>query len=204
MYRFGWFPIHHLLNFTRIYGNTIVGNGVPQEFDAFQPEFTFGEFSIKLMISQTLKDNSEMVGVFFLVFRIDEDIIDKDHDKLIELRHEYGVHEVHEVGRCVSESEGHDQEFVKTITSGKSGFWNIAWSNLDLVVARTKVNFREDFGTSQLIKQNINSRKWVFVFDSDCIERSIIYAHPQATIFLFDKESRATPRRRARANVALI
>jgi hypothetical protein len=29
------------------------------------------------MISQTLKDNSEMVGVFFLALRIDEDIIDK-------------------------------------------------------------------------------------------------------------------------------
>jgi hypothetical protein len=181
-----------------------VGNGVPQEFDTFQPEFAFGEFSIKLMISQTLKDNSEMVGVFFLALRIHEDIIDEDYDKFIELRHEYGVHEVHEVGRRISESEGHDQELVKTITSGKSGFRNVARSNLDLVVARTKVDLREDFGTSQLIKQNINSRKWVFVFDSDCIERSIIYAHPQATIFLFDKESRATPRRRAWANVTLI
>jgi hypothetical protein len=77
MYGFGWFPIHYLLNFARIYGDTIMGNGVPQEFDTFQPEFTFGELSIKLMISQTLKDNSEMVGVFFLALRIDEDIIDK-------------------------------------------------------------------------------------------------------------------------------
>jgi hypothetical protein len=77
MYGFGWFPIHYLLNFARIYGDTIMGNGVPQEFDTFQTEFTFGELSIKLMISQTLKDNSEMVGVFFLALRIDEDIIDK-------------------------------------------------------------------------------------------------------------------------------
>jgi hypothetical protein len=72
------------------------------------------------------------------------------------------------------------------------------------VVARTKVDFREDFGTSQLIKKNIDSGKQVFVFDGDCIERAVIYAHPQATIFPFDKERRATPRRRARANVTLI
>jgi hypothetical protein len=32
------------------------------------------------MISQTLKDNSEVFGMFFLAFEIDENIIDKDHD----------------------------------------------------------------------------------------------------------------------------
>jgi hypothetical protein len=145
-----------------------------------------------------------MNGMVFLSLRIDENIIDKDHDKFVELRHEHGVHEIHEVGRGISESEGHDQELVKTITGGKSGFRNVAWSNLDLVVARTKIDLREDFGTSQLIEKNIDSRKWVFVFDGDCIEWSIVYAHSQATIFLFDKESKATPRRRARANVTLI
>jgi hypothetical protein len=83
------------------------------------------------MISQTLKDNSEMFGAFFLAFGIDENIIDKDHDEFIELRHEHGVHEVHEVGWGISESERHYQELVKTITSGKSGFRNVARSNLD-------------------------------------------------------------------------
>jgi hypothetical protein len=145
-----------------------------------------------------------VIGVIFLALRIDENIINKDHDKFIELRHEHGVHEIHEVGMSISESERHNQELVKTITSGKSSFRNVARSNLDLVVARTKVDLREDLGTSQLIKKNINSGKRVFVFDGDCIEWSIIYAYSQATIFLFDKESRASPRRRARANITLI
>jgi hypothetical protein len=145
-----------------------------------------------------------MFGVFFLAFGIDENIIDKDYDEFIELRHEHGVHGVHEVGWGICESERHCQELVKTITSGKSGFRNVARSNLDLVITRTKVNLRDDFGTSQLIKKNIDSRKRVFVFDGDCIERSVIYAHSQATILLLDKESRATPRRRARANITLI
>jgi hypothetical protein len=72
------------------------------------------------MISQTLKDNSEMFGVFFLAFGIDENVIDKDHDEFIELRHEHGVHEVHEVGGGISEFERHYQELVKTIMSGKA------------------------------------------------------------------------------------
>jgi hypothetical protein len=65
------------------------------------------------MISQTLKDNSEMFGVIFLALRIDENIIDKDHDKFIKLCHEHRVHEVHEVGGGISESERHYQELVK-------------------------------------------------------------------------------------------
>jgi hypothetical protein len=45
--------------------------------------------------------------MFFLAFGIDENVIDKDHDKFIELRHEHGVHEVHEVGWGIRETKGH-------------------------------------------------------------------------------------------------
>jgi hypothetical protein len=156
------------------------------------------------MISQTLKDNSEVFGMFFLAFGIDENIIDKDHDEFIEFCHEHGVHAVHEVGWGIRETKRHYQELVKTITSGGSGFRNVTRSNLDLVITRIKVNLREDFGSSQLIEKNIDSGKGVFVLDGDCIERSVIHTHSQANIFLLDKESRATPRRRARANITLI
>jgi hypothetical protein len=204
VYKLGWFPIHHLLNFARIYGDTILGNGVPQELHTFLPEFTFGQLSIKLMISQTLKDNSEVFGMFFLVFGIDEDIIDKDHYEFVELCHKHGVHEVHEVGWGIRETKGHHQELVKTITSGESGFRNVTRSNLDLMITRTKVDLGENFGSSQLIKKNIDSGKRIFVLDGDCIERSVIHTQSQATIFLFDEQSGATPRRRAWANITLI
>jgi hypothetical protein len=204
VYGLGWFPIHHLLNFARIYGDTILGNGVPQEFHTLQPEFTFGELSIKLMISQTLKDNVEVFGMFFLIFGIDEDIIDKDHYEFVELRHKHGVHEVHEVGWGIRETKRHYQEVVKTITSGESGFRNVTRSNLDLMVTRTKVDLGENFGSRQLIKENIDSGKLIFVLDGDCIERSVIHTQSEATIFLFDEKSKTTPRRRARANITLI
>jgi hypothetical protein len=111
-----------------------------------------------------LKDNSEVFGMFFLAFGINENIVDKDHDEFIELRHEHGVHEVHEVGCGICETKRHYQELVKTITSGKSGFRNVTRSNLDLVITRTKVNLREDFGTSQLIKKkSIRGRGYLFL-----------------------------------------
>jgi hypothetical protein len=95
VYGLGWFPIHHLLDFARIYGDTILGNSVAQKFHNIQPEFAFGELSIKLMISQTLKDNSEMFGMLLPIFGIDKDIIDKYQYEFVELRHKHGVHEVH-------------------------------------------------------------------------------------------------------------
>jgi hypothetical protein len=48
-----------------------------------------------------------MFGMFFLVFGIDEDIIDKDHYEFVELRHKHGVHEVHEVGWGIRETKRH-------------------------------------------------------------------------------------------------
>jgi hypothetical protein len=48
-----------------------------------------------------------MFGMLLLVFGIDKDIIDKDHYEFVELRHKHGVHEVHEVGWGIRETEGH-------------------------------------------------------------------------------------------------
>jgi hypothetical protein len=107
VYGLRWFPIHHLLDFARIYRDTILRNSVAQKFHTIQPEFTFGELSIKLMILQTLQDNSEMFGMLLLVFGIDKNIIDKDHYEFVKLRHKHRVHEVHEVDWGIRETKGH-------------------------------------------------------------------------------------------------
>jgi hypothetical protein len=48
-----------------------------------------------------------MLGMLFLVFGIDKDIIDEDHYEFVELRYKHGVHEVHEVGWGICETKGH-------------------------------------------------------------------------------------------------
>jgi hypothetical protein len=67
VYGLRWLPIHHFLDFARIHGDALLRNSVAQKFHTIQPEFTFGKLSVKLMISQTLKDNSEMFGMLLLV-----------------------------------------------------------------------------------------------------------------------------------------
>jgi hypothetical protein len=164
------------LDFARIYGDTILRNSVAQKFHTIQPEFTFGELGIKLMISQTLKDNLEMFGMLLLISGINKDIINKDQYEFVELRHKHGVHEVHKIGWCICETKGHYKELVKTITSGQGSFRNITRSNFDLVITRTDIDLGENFGSSQLIKKNIDSGKRIFVLDGSCIERSVIHS----------------------------
>jgi hypothetical protein len=52
------------------------------------------------MITQSLKYNAEML---FPTLRKDQDVINEDHNKLIQLFHENRVHQVHEVSRGVGE-----------------------------------------------------------------------------------------------------
>jgi hypothetical protein len=72
------------------------------------------------------------------------------------------------------------------------------------MITRTKIDLGENSSSSQLIKKNVDSGKRIFVLDGYYIEWSVIHTQPQATIFLLDKESGTTPRRRARANITLI
>jgi hypothetical protein len=44
-----------------------------------------------------------MTFMLFLVLRIDQDVINEDHDKLVQLYHEYRDHQVHEVRGVVGQ-----------------------------------------------------------------------------------------------------
>jgi Holliday junction resolvasome RuvABC ATP-dependent DNA helicase subunit len=45
--------------------------------------------------------------MLFFTLGIDQDVINEDHDKLVQLQHEYGVHQVHEMYRSIGESKRH-------------------------------------------------------------------------------------------------
>jgi hypothetical protein len=107
MYRLGWLPIHDLLHFARIHGDTLFGNSVTQTLHTIQPELTFGEFGIEFVISQSLQDYTKMLRMLGFAFGIDQNIIDEDHYELVQLIHEDRVHKVHEIGRCIGETKRH-------------------------------------------------------------------------------------------------
>jgi hypothetical protein len=88
VHRLWWLPIHDLLHFARIHGDTILGNSVTQEFHIVQSEFTLGEFGIVFMIPQALQNNMKMFCMLGFVLGINKDIINEYHYELVQFIHE--------------------------------------------------------------------------------------------------------------------
>jgi hypothetical protein len=65
---------------------------------------------------------------------VDQDVINEDHDKLVQLRHEHGVHQVQEMCRSIGESKLHNQILIQPVPSGESSFMNIFRTDLDLMI----------------------------------------------------------------------
>jgi hypothetical protein len=62
------------------------------------------------------------------------------------------------------------------------------------MIARSKIDRGKYFGTSQLIKENINAGQGIFILDCHRIEWVIVHTHPQTTIFLFSQKERGFPK----------
>jgi hypothetical protein len=61
---------------------------VTQKFRTIQPEFTFREFGIEFVISQTLQDNTKMLRMLGFTLGINENIINEYHNELVQFIHE--------------------------------------------------------------------------------------------------------------------
>jgi hypothetical protein len=61
------------------------------ELNFSQPELALAELRIQLMITQSLKYNAEMLFMLFPTLRKDQDVVNEDHDKLVQLFHENRV-----------------------------------------------------------------------------------------------------------------
>jgi hypothetical protein len=84
-----------------------------QELNFAQPELALAKLHIKLMITQSQKHNEEML---FLTLRKDQDDVNEDHDKLVQLFHENRVHEV-----CggVGQTKRHHQILILRFRGGE-------------------------------------------------------------------------------------
>ena len=60
------------------------------------------------MITEALENNAQVFLMLLLIFGIDQDVVDENHNELVKFGHEYRVHEIHEVGRRIGETERHD------------------------------------------------------------------------------------------------
>ena len=73
---------------------------------------------------------------------------------------------------------------------------------MDVVEAPANIQLCEVLGAMELSDQLGNQWKWVFVFDSDRIESSVVLDEAEGSILLFDKEDWRCHRRLGQPDVS--
>ena len=76
------------------------------------------------------------------------------------------------------------------VPSHKSRFGHITLRNFQLMIPRPQVDLGEDPCSTQLIKDVINSWQRVLVLNGHLVYLLVVYAQPERTDLLLDKEYR--------------
>jgi hypothetical protein len=79
-----------------------------QELNSIQPKLALAELSVQLMLSQPGQDGADMLCMLFFILGINQDVVDENYYKLVQLRHKDRIHEVHEKCGSICEAERHD------------------------------------------------------------------------------------------------
>jgi hypothetical protein len=74
-YRFGGLPIKYFLNFAWINCNTLSGDDMSKKRNFLQPKSTLAELGIKLMVSKSLQNSSEMLRMLLFALGVDQDVV---------------------------------------------------------------------------------------------------------------------------------
>src|SRR3989337_2743087 len=85
-------PVKNSLNTLRVNGDTVLGNHMSKVGYFRKPEFTFGVLGIQLVFSKPFQNKTKMFSMFFLILRVYQNIIQINHDELVEVIHEDIIH----------------------------------------------------------------------------------------------------------------
>jgi hypothetical protein len=102
-------------------------------------------------------------------------VINENHNEHVQLQHEYGVHEVHEVCWCICQPKQHDKILKEYVSRSEGSLGDIFDTDLNLVIIGVEINLGEHLGSCLLITQDIDVWKRILVLDGDCIQWSVIH-----------------------------
>jgi hypothetical protein len=66
-----------------------------------------------------------MLLMFFFGHGVNQNVVDKYHNKLIQVFHKHLIHEIHKIGWGIRKSEGHHDILIEFIPSMKNCFGNV-------------------------------------------------------------------------------
>jgi hypothetical protein len=77
--------IKYFLNLAWVKCNPLSRDDMSKKRNFLQPESTLAEFGIKLLVPKSLQNNGEMPLMLFFTLGLDQDVVNEDHEKLVQL-----------------------------------------------------------------------------------------------------------------------
>src|SRR4051812_8361364 len=93
-------------------GNAILGNHMYKIGYFWKPELTLRILGVEFVFSQLSQNKTKIFSMFFFSLGIYQDIIQINHNKLVEVFHEYIVHQLRKGGWGIRQAKGHDSVLV--------------------------------------------------------------------------------------------
>jgi hypothetical protein len=109
---------------------------------------------------------------------------------MMKKRMEDMIHEALESGGSITRDKGPDQKLIVALMCSKCSLRNFRLVHTYLLVARTKIKFSKELGTTQFIQEVINGKSGKFVFDGEFFEGAEVKTHVPRTLFLKDHDHR--------------
>src|SRR3954466_10421649 len=95
---FGRSPVKNSLDTFWGDGNAILGNHMSKVGYFGEPKLTLRILSIEFVFSKLCQYKTKVLGMFFFILGVYQDIVQINHDELVEIFHEYIVHQSGESG----------------------------------------------------------------------------------------------------------
>ena len=115
---------------------------------------------VDLGIPKSLQRDTNMLQMFFLHLREDQDVIQIDKDERIQLLRKHFVHQVLKGCRSVREPKWHHQKFEMVSMRPERSLRYIIFFTGYLMITGGQIDGGKVFGFSQSIPQIIDSRQW--------------------------------------------
>ena len=181
----GWCgPLLDGLHLALHHSDTVTTDDVTKELDLSLEQLTLGLLGVKLLATEDVEYDTNVLLVPLGGLGVDEDVVKEDDDEVIQLLAEGLVHQTHESCWCIRETEGQNEELEVTIPRTKGGLGNIGRIDANLVIPTTKIDLTEVLRTLQPIEEFVHTRKSILVLDGDLVQCTVVDAHSHGAVLL--------------------
>ena len=105
-------PIHNFRHLLGIHGNALGRDDMTKIKNLIEPKLTLGELGVELMFPELIKNQTQVLGMIFLVLRENQNVVEIDQNEVIGVGVEDEVHHAREHRRSVDEAKRHDSVFI--------------------------------------------------------------------------------------------